>query len=83
MSRLIERAPETRLRAIAAYYLGLSKGAKDVQLLTRALEDTSGQARWFAASSRKSNWAISSAGSRAGPLRLGQKKVRQPSARSW
>jgi len=48
LSRLIERAPETRLRAIAAYYLGLSKGAKDVQLLTRALEDTSGQARWAA-----------------------------------
>ncbi len=48
LSRLIERAPETRLRAFAAYYLGLSKGAKDVQLLTRALEDTSGQARWAA-----------------------------------
>jgi pimeloyl-ACP methyl ester carboxylesterase len=48
LSRLIERAPDTRLRAFAAYYLGLSKGAKDVQLLTRALEDTSGQARWAA-----------------------------------
>jgi len=48
LERLIERAPESRLRAIAAYYLGLSKGARDVQLLTAALEDTSNQARWAA-----------------------------------
>ncbi len=48
LDRLIERAPEARLRAVAAYYLGLSKGARDIQLLNAALEDSSGQARWAA-----------------------------------
>lgn len=48
LERLIERAPESQLRATAAYYIGLSKGPRDVQLLTAGLEDTSDQARWAA-----------------------------------
>lgn len=48
LERLIERAPEARLRALAAYYLGLSHGTRDVELLTAALQDTSPQARWEA-----------------------------------
>lgn len=48
LSRLIQRAPDAKLRARAAYYLGLSKQADALKLLTEALEDKAPQARWEA-----------------------------------
>jgi len=48
LSRLIQRAPDAKLRARAAYYLGLSKQADAVKLLTEALEDKAPLARWEA-----------------------------------